>query len=345
MQGLGASQSLASELFSWGAFLSLNANFIYHASMTTWKVHRSADATNALASVVAPVTLLDCIARLADIASKFNAHRVNTSGGVGAEVHPVADTTNVFTPPALVVLSDAITYYWTLRTTFFGHATYSSSHDQSVANNPVDGGVGDFADIPVDLATLKTGIVDLMSLYENHRVLLTGYSHYTSGAPSPDTSNIVSYSGLSLPDLIKHCNDLANAINNHVQNLDKTGTPAVTPYHYSQATGAPTTRLVVTRASDARTAIICAEECFLAFYDHLLNGGGGSIGSHQHRGQSWGRYSAYATSGNGASAANMYPAILRLQKRFFDITSASVPPVQLQANATAVYLVTAYGWT
>ena len=333
--------NLASDIrLAWSVVLTTAAAFDVHLGLSAWNVHTTTDTTNVLASVALVTDLPTSIVRLADIATKYNAHRV-LIGGVPA-THPVADVTNVFAPSTLVTLSDALTYYTNLRRIMTSHATQIAWHDQTIKNTPVDGYWGDILEATTDLPGLVAGVNDLTSLYENHRLLQSPKAHADTGI-AVDASNFVAYKGATLPALIDLVNNFADALNKHIQNQDKNGAAAATPYHY---TTAPFSRLVTTRANDAKSAVVTAEECFLAFYDHVFATGAPpvtgalAVGTYQHKSRAWGAHGYYPAIG-----ASAYPAIVRLQKRFSDFTNTAVPVPPPFVNPVANELVAAYGWT
>jgi hypothetical protein len=78
---LNAHEIAASEVEEAIALISdLMDKYELHRVKTAGAVHGSADATDALASIVHPTDLATCITRVNDLKNKYNAHRMNVTG-------------------------------------------------------------------------------------------------------------------------------------------------------------------------------------------------------------------------------------------------------------------------
>lgn len=258
---------------------SLVAIFNEHAALSGYRTHGAADSTHALASTAAvSATAASLQARLDDIVAKYNLHRVMTS----SSVHNNADATNVmhtFTIADDGDVTNAVRYFEHVYGKLFSHATDTYSHDNSVANNIVDGYFGWLAEPPTTMAEVADAIngavgsrwqgYSLTSLYEAHRIRVNVDVHHGSGVDI-DLVNSVAYLGGSTAELITTANALANALSRHVQNQDAAGAEATTPYHYTEA---KKSRLPATRANDGRSLAILIEELWLCMESHLWSAG------------------------------------------------------------------------
>jgi hypothetical protein len=257
--------------------ISLVTAWNEHVARDGWVVHTNPDNTNALASTASVTASLSSIdTRLDDIVAKYNAHRILTAG----TVHASADNDNVMVAQPCTTTAEAIAYYEHVYEKLYYHATGPSYHSAATSNTVVDGYFGWLAEPPTTLQEVADAIngtsttrwrnYSLTSLYEAHRVRGQIDAHDVASGLAVDTDNTVSYVGGSLSNLINTANNLAAAMNRHVQNLDVNNEAAATPYHFSDARRS---RLVAGRASDAASLAVLVEELWLCFESHLWGGG------------------------------------------------------------------------
>lgn len=307
-----------------GYFAALANTWNAHLGQGVVGVHALSDGTNALASTTV-TDLPTAIAVLTDMAARYTAHIANSPGAY----HASADTINTFTLGTLVTLAQAIATYNGLHAAFDAHAVSTSFHAGALA----DGAAGEWLEPPVTLADLVRLTSKMAKLYETHRVKTTETVHGTV-----DTTNGFT---LATPSTIGHLcdgvNRLADSMNQHAQNLASTASGgASVAYHANKST-----RIVLNRAGDARTAALTLEECWLAHERHLLDGGTGG-GAHQNfaLGNNYIRYT------NGpAGPLTRWPWIARIQKAYRAALDATAPTLPANVSSAAAISVLTYGWT
>ena len=317
---------LTDMVFVWSSIQSAIDAWNGHIGKTgNNNVHIMADATNTLASVADVSSLSGVLTRLDDMVAKYNAHRVDAAFHNTADITYIASSTDPETGIGYAESLDALTrYYKHVYTTLTAHGQNSFNHTGSIlVADYADGNVGNWQEWPVSNEELFARVNTLTSLYTTHLAAVTQGTHAAA-----DTTNTVVFAGTSVEDMVKTVNAWAESINRHIQNQDSTGAAAGSPYHN---TGVLRTRLVQSRAGDASTVFLTAEECYWAMIEHMAS----STASGQHTAKMIGKNALFA-------APNL---ILRLQRRWQQLTDSTTPNTPAGANVWASSLLSAYGWS
>lgn len=280
--------------------LLLLDRWMKHLGETTDRyIHLATDTTN---PIVGPevTTLADALTRLAALRSAYNAHRVSLT------YHTAADTRNLFLS-TLADPTDLFTGLAFARTAFqvmvhgpdqtdevkqddpgvqlFGHMILGNH----VASNIQDPEAATSFDFSSSLTGLLRATNELTRLFNAH----CGRVMQSAAHPVLDSDNDIRSYGLidavpfgEIPTIdtataIALVNELAECIERHTANLDRTGTLFTpTPPH-------PNLRplKIGLRASDASSAVLVMEMCAAALETHALDGG---LSTSAHVSKVWG---------------------------------------------------------
>jgi hypothetical protein len=301
----------------WNRHLLLDAASLFDT-------HGGADATNII-SASNPTDFSTALVVLNEAKSKYNAHRVMTSGSV----HGAADSANVVTAPDATTFATAGTLWADLWAKINAHGVLPDPvHVQVGVSYPVDGTMGLRVEQPKTLLQLVQRTKQLRLLYNAHLTRTsTGAGHLN---PDSDNTVMVSVVALTLDGVASAANALADSIERHAQNLKADGTAAASPYHDS-GSGAVTDPSAKVQgratAQNPESIVKTLAGCLIAMEAHAQNDG-------VHLDKVWGKL---------APPLGDWPYHARLSKAWNAAVSAVSPAIPAKFNSAAALARLLYG--
>ena len=218
----------------------------YAAHLGSTSYHIAADSTNTLTAT----TVYAKIKALADeLKTKYNAHRVLTSGSV----HGGADSTNVVSAAAVSSKATAVTLLNELKTDFNAHIamTSGSVHGAADATNPVTLDDLTSSSTWTEIAAMADSI---RTKYEAHRVLTADSVHGAADSTNTMTASAV---GTLQTSINTYLNEFKTDFNAHILFLTS---------HY---TVDQSMKITAANASSLATSVTLINEAKASFNDHI----------------------------------------------------------------------------